>query len=409
MGRCLRFLWRRGRGSLMITLGVLPVPILLTAYYARDFLPYVWLWPLIHVGLDVMGTVVRGKARILYAFFELAAMTGLTFLVGFPFENVQLCAPGVVYAALLLIELPLSAEERIAQPRILKYAVIGGLLHSVGQFFLTSERQVGKTVLKPVGPWLTVGFILLVAVALILLNEASLSSISQGRLQVGKVMRRKNLILTIAVGAVASAVAAVMVLIHRISHGLQAFYRRILEWISSLPSLLNRKRGSSNAPPPEETIPLGELETLEAEPSWVKTVITVVVIACAAAAVLYGLYFLIRKLKGFLELLGSGLQKYMQAVSEDFVDEITDTRDDRKKPEKRKKLSVFNMRKLSPAERIRYRYGLLMGKHPEWMTGSTARENLTASAAGVYERVRYSSHPVGEAEANIFDEETKRI
>lgn len=407
MGRCLRFLWRRGRGSLMITLGVLPVPVLLTAYYARDFLPYVWLWPLMHVGLDVMGTVVRGKARILYAFLQLAAMTGLTFLMGFPPKNVQLCVPGVMYAVLLLIELPLSAEDRIVQTRILKYAVIGGLLHSVGQFFLTSERQMGKAVLQPVGPWLTVSFILLVAVALILLNEASLSSISQGRLQVGKTMRRKNQILTVAVGAVASGVAAVMVLIHRISPGLQAFYRRILEWLSSVPGLLTKNRKSSNRPP--EEMPIGELETLEPEPSWMKTVITVVVIACASAAVLYGLYFLIRKLKGFLKLLGSGLQKYVQAVSEDYVDEVTDTRDDRKKKEKRKKRSVFNMRKLSPAERIRYRYGLLMRKHPEWETGSTARENLTASAAGVYERVRYSNHPVGEAEAQVFDEETKKV
>jgi len=40
--------------------------------------------------------------------------------------------------------------------------------------------------------------------------------------------------------------------------------------------------------------------------------------------------------------------------------------------------------------------------HPEWSDGSTARENLPEEAAAVYERARYSEHPVSPEEAARF-------
>ena len=213
-------------------------------------------------------------------------------------------------------------------------------------------------------------------------------------------MRRKNLLLTFAIGAAAGGVALIFWLIP----DLQAFFLRILKWIFGLLRTSAGNQMPAGSPP--AAAPPGDLEMVSSEPAWMKTAVTAVVLGGASAAVLFGLYFLIRKLKAFFKLLGSGLQKYMQAVSEDYVDVITDTRDGKKKW---KKLSAVSMRKLTPAGRIRYRYGQLMRKHPEWAKGSTARENLPEAAAVVYERVRYSSYPAGEADARKFAEETKKV
>ena len=64
---------------------------------------------------------------------------------------------------------------------------------------------------------------------------------------------------------------------------------------------------------------------------------------------------------------------------------------------------------MPPDQRIRDRYQRLMQKHPEWDSGSTARENLPESAAPLYERVRYSPYPVTEEDAQQFAAETKKV
>ena len=58
-------LLRRGQNPLLVALGFLPVPLLVTAYVVPEFLPYVWVWPLAYILLDVLGTQIRGKWRIL--------------------------------------------------------------------------------------------------------------------------------------------------------------------------------------------------------------------------------------------------------------------------------------------------------------------------------------------------------
>ena len=100
---------------------------------------------------------------------------------------------------------------------------------------------------------------------------------------------------------------------------------------------------------------------------------------------------------------------------EDFSDEITRTRGKRLKKSKemqepqenKERLPMFSGR-MTPVQKIRYRYRQLSRKHPEWTVQSTARENLQERAAGLYELARYSNHPVQEADAESFKKETKK-
>lgn len=412
--RVMQFL-HRGRNPLMITLGFLPIPLLVTAYKVPDFLPYVWLWPLAYFLLDVLGTLIRGKKRILYAICQIVAVTGVTLLMGTPPKDIWVCLLGITYIALLLVELPTSAEDRGSHMHLLKYIVVGALVHLVAQYLLDYSRRYGPMVLESVAPWLTVSFFLFIVMGLLMLNGANLTFLSRGRQGVSKAMRRKNSLLTLAVTAIAGAIA----LIPGVVSGLQAVFRWLPNAIKELLSYVNldwftgRSTGGAG-----EGNDLSELQNavpqqVHGTPEWLEKALAVFVIILACAAILYGLYFLVGKLRVLIRLLSEKLQKYMHAVSEDYIDVITDTREEEDpaatREKKQKKLSAAGIRKLTPAGRVRYRYWQLMQKHPEWAKGSTARENLNVAAANVYERVRYSNYPIDDADVQKFAEETKKV
>ena len=148
-------------------------------------------------------------------------------------------------------------------------------------------------------------------------------------------------------------------------------------------------------------------------PQWLQMIFAVAGLLLAVAVTLWLVYFLIKKLIAGIKLLGRLLGQYLQAVSEDYVDEITDTREElnqavgRTAPDNRQK-SQPN-RAQTPEQRIRYRYRQLMHRHPEWESGSTARENLNEEAASIYEYTRYSGRPVDEDKARTFAAETKKL
>jgi len=148
-------------------------------------------------------------------------------------------------------------------------------------------------------------------------------------------------------------------------------------------------------------------------PMWLKILLTVIVLALVAAVLGYAVYFFARKLLVFVKFLSRISGKYLHAISEDYVDEITDTREGRENLSKAKnrktRLSALDERRLPPDQRIRYRFKRLLQKHPEWESGATAREKLPAEAAPIYERVRYSPHPVTEEDAQRFAAETKKV
>ena len=106
----------------------------------------------------------------------------------------------------------------------------------------------------------------------------------------------------------------------------------------------------------------------------------------------------------------------MVSASEDGdEDEITDTRDDYeldstpKRRAERIKAAFVNEQKLSAQQRVRHYYRRLALKHTEWTRGSTARETIPEEAAEIYERARYSAHPISEEDALAFKKNTRKI
>lgn len=157
---------------------------------------------------------------------------------------------------------------------------------------------------------------------------------------------------------------------------------------------------------------MGMLAMEPAQPSLFAVIMEKVMIAVAfVLALLIALWlvrFLGRQLKKLALWLMTRLRSYAQSAGEDYVDELEDTREQGEERFAfarewfRKRLSERDLKGLPPREQIRKRYGILRRRHPEWTDSQTARDTLSETPAILYERARYSSHEITEADAETF-------
>lgn len=412
MNRPLMRLWRRICSPLMVNFAFLPAPLLLVTYCAPDFLPLVWLWPAGCFLLDVCSTFVRGKWRILYAIAEIAAMAAPALLIGDRALQIWVYGIPMLYATMLLIDLPLSYEYRNEQTHLLRYGVIGVLLHLTAQLLYFYSNKGKITALGLIQPWLLGSFFLFICLGLLMLNQAALPQASGSRLRITGMMKLKNTLLTVVFLGITLALALIPSVVTAVS----AFFRWLPMAANGLIDLLAKLIPTTSKGDVEMGGPAIDIGNANSSGGGEgnDTLATIIVLILLAVAVGFLVVFLVRALIRLLKYLRKQLQKYLTAVSEDYVDEITDTRDDgenqaARQKAKTRKLSKAELRKLTPQQQIRHRYRLLLQNHPQWHRGSTARENLNPAAASVYEQARYSSHPVEESDAQRFAEETKAL
>lgn len=414
MQRRLTDIWRAGSFPVMVAFAFLPVTLLLGSYFAPACLPYVWIWPVCYVLLEGLRIGIRGKWRVLYGLGEVAVMAALAVWLGTRAVHVSVFLIPAMYAVLLLAELPRSLERRLAQNHLLVYEVLGIAVHVAAQLFRYSAQVRGDPVLDGVAVWFILSFFAFILLALVLRNETALSHVSGGRLLVSTVMKRKNRMLTLALFGIALGIACIPAGVSALKTMIlwcAAALRWVIGTLSRLLQSIGTSSGAASAPgdPTQPMEGVGQM----ASSHWSSVVITIVAMVFVAAVVGFALYKLGKKLIALARLLYHKVTRYFHAVSEDYVDEITDTREENDRVlcagAQRKKLSGKDIRRLPPDQRIRYRYWLLMRKHAWWMPGSTARENLNTTAASIYERVRYSEYAATEGDDRQFAEEIKTI
>ena len=132
----------------------------------------------------------------------------------------------------------------------------------------------------------------------------------------------------------------------------------------------------------------------------------------AVALIILILHRVVKLLVWLLKKLWKGMGRFATAVAQDYEEEITDTRAERAAKRNintpRNQNSNRKKQDLDPRQQVRDRYRWLLRKHRRWGVDSTARENLSAEAAEVYERARYSDHPVSKEDASQFQNATKK-
>ena len=404
--------FRKSQFVLLIALGCYPAAIMAALFIEPKLLDYSWIYPLVY-GISGIGAMMfPGKPRLIWGIVGCLLLTVPCFL----FLESSLCAfgllIGVIFCGLLLCTMRMGAWEAGKELPAGWLAVLLVFL-LFGCFLSFVEERVAHTGLS-----LRICLFVFLFFAMRSLNRGSLFLAAGGKRSFSPAMVQKNTMMTVILFFAALALA-LLPSAWELLKLLFELLGRLFAWLKDLFAAMMPEETISEA----TTIATTEVATTgeglgvltekipRREPSAAgQAMMTTVVLMILIPASIFGLYNIVRLLiKGVRKLIDT-VDAAVNAHTDDYEDEITDTRQDgesetRKDPkEKKPKIPESSM---EPGERIRYRYRKLSKKHPEWQASNTARENLPATPAGLYERARYSTHPITPEEAEQFKSETK--
>lgn len=414
-------LLRKAQFPVLIACATYPLAVFLILGVAREAMERVWAFPAAYLALALVCLVLPGRVRLAGGVAGCAVLIGVgAALLPFREQTGVLLLP-LGYAAVLMLGLSMAAWPR-EQELSLVWIVLGLAAHVMAQIMLNSvranaDRPGAYVELLLVAPELFVSFLILLGLAMLSANRSSVQLASMGRQRIPVGMRRWNTLLTVGLLALVLAIAAIPGLaraMHALWDAIRAGIGVLVRLLLSLLPQGTELPGEHGSAAPDM---FGMMEE-NAEPSAfllaveqvlkVLTLVALVVLAVLAARFLY------RRLKVLVRKLLDHLSRFAAAAGEDYVDEITDTRDE-EGVERQSLRGRFRQRmrwnggNLSPRERIRYRYQRLQYRHPEWRGSQTAREAISGDAAGLYERARYSDHEISEEDARAFEEGVRKI
>lgn len=405
---------RKAQLVLLMTCATVPAVAMAAATTEPELLGRIALFPLAYVLLALLCLTLPGRPRLIVGVCSSAALTVTGVAALWASQSVPVLAVPVGYSVLLLKGLQMAAwpKEREVFPA---WYAVGLILHALAQLMLSVANRTGSMgALLPARPWLMLCFVLFLLLSMLSMNRASLDCATLGRQRIPLTMRVKNhlvvagflalaLLLTSAPG-VARAVTAAW-------NALSTLIARAVLWLMNLFGGSSESGASAGGGGFDMS---GLLE--EAEPSALALLLERVLLALASIAMLalaaLFLRLVWRNLVALLRELLERLGLFAAAASEDYIDEITDTREDAEDRSLlrhlRGRIGWTDESRLPPGERIRRRYLRLRLKHREWQGSQTARETLPAEAARLYERARYSAHEVSAQDAQRFADEVKR-
>lgn len=406
---------RKCQHPLLLALGSIPVALLFVMNNAPALLPCMWGLIAAFVLLAWGCLLLPGKKRLLGGIAGAAVLIAAGVVLLDVRSHIFLLFLPLMYAALLFVTLPMGGWPRGRELNISWY-VVGVLLYVLMQLLVNGSRMAETYIYEPVTGPMTLGFLGYAVLLLMALNRASLDSAAMSRRTVPLLMRRQNVVLTLALMALALLIAA----IPAISSLLGDLWDWLMKGVALLAGLLaalmpqKQAGGGSAAPGDSDQLSLGEVQ----EPSALAVIMEKVIGIIALIAIIVLAFFagraLIKHLVRLMKYLWTRLNHYSALASEDYEDEITDTRDE---PDVERQSLFGRLRRmapadekgLSPTERVRYRYKRLKQRHSDWSSANTARETLPEQAASLYERARYGGETLTEEDAAKFREDTKRV
>lgn len=407
----LRELWRKLQLLLIIACGTCPAVLLLLDSLAPSLVPWGWLFSLAYLILAFLGIRVKGKVRMSAGIGLSALFLAGSFLLAPAEVRLGSLAASAVCSVLLIWSLKIGGWSNKEEIPVL-WVAAGMVCHFIGQISLHVDRISENPELSLYsGVFLAAlfGFCLLTMLSM---NRKSLTDASGKRQSVPDTMRRRNTLMTIILFVAALLTALLPSAFAGLGDLMVKAIRWLVDFITKLiPAAPNESEFQKDTPVlPSEIAAMGDDGGMQLDPLVEKIAAFVgALIAIALTCFLFYRIFLI--LKDKCGQLVVSLGKFAANVSEDYVDEVTDTREDgsaeklqrRRRPQK---LTAREERGLPPSERIRYRYRRILSKHPEWAPGTTARETLPVEMARVYEKARYSGFGISEEEAAAFTDGT---
>lgn len=405
----------KAQHPLLMGLGSVPLSLLFVMNNAPELLARALLLPAVFVLLAWFCLLLPGRKRLAGGIIGAAALLAAGFVLLDARVHFFLSVPPLMYAGLLFATLPMGGWPRGRELNIAWY-VIGVLLYVLMQLLTTGAQLAGTRLYDPTIPAVTLCFLGYAALLLLALNRASLESASMSRRTVPLLMRRQNTVLTFALMALALLIAA----IPAIGSALGTVWDWLIQGLAMLGTLLSallqqRQSGGGSAPAMEpDSLSIGEAAEPSALALFMEKAIGIIALIALIVLIFFAGRALIRKLIHLAKYLWGQLTHYSAAASEDYEDEITDTRDEADVERQSlltrlRRMAPADEKSMTPTERVRYRYKRLKHRHSDWSAAATARETLPEQAAALYERARYGGESLTEEDAGNFRDATKKI
>lgn len=401
---------RKCQFPLASALAFAPVPQLIYVAVEPKLVPLFWVLPLVYFLLSLLNFRIPGKFRMLYGIGAslVIGAVGSAALLFMPnlFPGILLLIAPIAYIVVMMLTLPMAGwgMEKELPPFWLYCGFATHMGTYVVKFLLRAAWGVNW---DAINPCLAITFFGMAILVMLSLTRVNLNNSANGRQKPSALMQQKNLIFTVIFFALAMLIALIPSIYEVINTFVSWLGNIIKELIESIKidNVINDMGGGGAAPTPENNEGSGGADLLT-------SILNALFLLCGALIMIFAIRAIIppiiKRIQAFFRNLRKGLTSYVTSVSEDYIDEVTDLHPvaaQKKTP----RLSASEERSLPPAERIRYRYRRLKARHPEWEQGATARENLPQKAAPLYEKARYSSHPITDEDANSFKSNTRRV
>lgn len=393
----------------VVALTVYPLHWIVAAWRGGALLGYTWLFPLVFVLLGTIGLFVSGKLRIAYGVASCLGTFAASYLLCKPEFRMEVFLQLILFAAQLLWSLQIASWDR--KTEIPGFCTgLGVAVHLVGQVLLLTEW--GE---RYPGWMLRLSFYAFVLMSMLSVNRASLAVASGKRGLAPASIGRRNVLLILIVFLLSLVGGLIPSAFVFVKDALMS----ALKWVAGIiAGLLERAERTGGEPydeaasAPQEAFGEGGGRSLNLPPI-LETVILYIGAMISVALLLWVLYRVCNKILKAAREGWNLFGKFLSAASEDYVDEITDTRDAGSSENFRTRRRISRRYRedltLPPEEQVRRRYRHMKLMHPEWSSGSTAREKLPEETAAIYERARYSEHPVSAEEAVRFHQRLNEL
>ncbi len=398
------FEWlRRVQLPLLAAVSLAPLGLAVFAFIAPERMAMAWWYPVCFGLLAVVSLWLPDRFRMPWGFCGSGLLLVAGGLLAKETDSLLALLPVVIFIFLLFYSLRFGRfqwNEEISQ--------LFGWTGIV--FYVFAQVLMALLELDDAGSGITVGFLAFVLLFLLSMNRNTLNGATVRQHRASGNVRHKNRILVLSFFLLVGIVMSVPSLLQGIGKG-------IIWLISAIYNLFQEHTEPATPGPPlqggQQLLPGGNIQGTGFAQAMTHVQNALVTVLAYVGPLLL-CYVLLRKLPWLIRMIGKFFSFYRLGKAEEregYVEEITNIRSKKTGFPKGNKAKKPRMRRrnLTPSQKIRYQYGLLRRRHSQWHDSSTARENLSADMAAIYEKTRYGGVDATEPEAEAFLTGTKGL
>ncbi len=415
-GRLAVFL-RKMQHVVLIAFGTVPLFVQLLVMLMPEKLNTLPMFPVIYLLIAALCLLTPGWRRYITAAAGVGALFAMAIWLLPLAETPALLIIPVVYSLLLVVVMPIAGWPLEQELHPVWY---GGCLAAFILLQIASDaaRRKSNLVYEPAQRLLLISFLLFLSMMVLMLNRRSLDIAAQYRMKVPERVRRQNLLLVLGLLLLVILIAAVPAIGRALRKGWQLLGNAITAVSAFFTSMLSFEIGEISGEAGGGGLmglPMGEASEPSRFQMILQTIVGDAAIVLIAVMTIWLLWEIIKYLRKQMERFWKYLSRFSYAAAKDYVDEITDTRDEAQYEHSslikrlKKRFSRPDESKMTPQERVRYRYLRLRRKHTEWSDAQTARETIPQEAAELYELARYSEHGITQEEVLQFKAKTEKV